>query len=460
VVRFQGREFREEELDDNCFLGYIRNNGSGSSNSGVDMMKRLLVLLVIAVLVIIPAMPIFAIADPDSPPGINAVYVYENCLEDGDVGVLVDYYLDYGTTPNMTATDAYLCAFIDTDGSTQLETVAPYTFMNNGYEHGLIWIYFDADDATSYGLDSANQALHKIWLMGNPTAGWAGDPPKTEAGIDDWQTTGDPSTLIALRVLYYADILELEWALDLIQETSVGSRLTDAGASYFTNVIQDLRTIAPACFSAGTVAPIYEDLDYSTSFGANMTGITGTVAGDPITFASGDTVVNVTALGAEGTFLLVLNKGTEGTITDVTGTVTGSPVELVAGENTIVVTVIGTFTVSVALVDTQAGITSTVTGTAFDLSTIAADFGMTTAFFSGLVWMIITVVICAASFKAGTRSGAFSGGGSGKGVMIIFDICIIGGAVLGLLPMLVAWLLFIGFGFLTAYVIFYRSASF
>jgi len=254
--------------------------------------------------------------------------------------------------------------------------------------------------------------------------------------------------------------LALEWALDLIQETSVGSRLTDAGASYFTNVIQDLRTIAPACFSAGTVAPIYEDLDYSTSFGANMTGITGTVAGDPITFASGDTVVNVTALGAEGTFLLVLNKGTEGTITDVTGTVTGSPVELVAGENTIVVTVIGTFTVSVALVDTQAGITSTVTGTAFDLSTIAADFGMTTAFFSGLVWMIITVVICAASFKAGTRSGAFSGGGSGKGVMIIFDICIIGGAVLGLLPMLVAWLLFIGFGFLTAYVIFYRSASF
>jgi len=52
------------------------------------------------------------------------------------------------------------------------------------------------------------------------------------------------------------------------------------------------------------------------------------------------------------------------------------------------------------------------------------------------------------------------GGGSGKTVMIVFDICIIGGAVLGLLDILVAVLLFIGFGILTGYVLFFRSSSF
>jgi len=421
------------------------------------MIKRLLILLVVVILAVMPAMPVLAIADPDSPPTVSAVYVYEDLLEDGDTGVLVDYYLDYASTPNETATDTYLCSFIDTDGSTQLATVSPYTFMNNGYEHGMIWIYFDAAETASYGLDSANQALYKVWLMGNPTAGWAGDPPKTEASIDYWQTTGDSATLVALRVLYYADVLELEWALDLIEETSLGSRLTSAGESYFTNVIQNLRTIAPACFSAGTLEPIYEDLDYSTEFGATMTDGTGTVAGSPITFTEGDTVVNVTGTG---TFILELEKGTEGTVTDGTGVVTGSPVELVAGTNTITVTGVGTLTVSVNLADTQAGITDTVTGTAFDLSTIAADFGLSTMMFSGFIWIILTIVICAAFYKAGSRSGAFAGGGAGKGVMIIFDICIIGGAVLGLLPVLVAALMFIGFGFLTGYVLFYRGASF
>ena len=54
-------------------------------------MRKLItsLLIVIIAVLVAPALPAFAIDDPDSEPSINAVDVYENCLEEGDVGVLI-----------------------------------------------------------------------------------------------------------------------------------------------------------------------------------------------------------------------------------------------------------------------------------------------------------------------------------------------------------------------------------
>jgi hypothetical protein len=51
------------------------------------------------------------------------------------------------------------------------------------------------------------------------------------------------------------------------------------------------------------------------------------------------------------------------------------------------------------------------------------------------------------------------GDNSNKVVMLLFDVCFIGGAVLGMLPLLVAVLMFIGFGALTGYVLFFRGSG-
>jgi len=398
---------------------------------------------------------ILAIADPDSPPQVSAVYVYEDLLEDGDAGVLVDYYLDYAATPSETATDAYMAVFVDVDGVTQLKSVAPYTFVGSGYGRGLIWIYFTADEVTTYSIDSVNVTLYDVWLVGNPTLAWSGDPPKTIASVDYWQTTGDTAVLLALRVLYYADVLELIWSLDMIEVTALGNRLTAVGESYFENVIPNLRVMAPAAFSAGEYPPIMEDLDYSTSFGAIMTNSTGNVTGSPITLAEGANTVNVTAVG---TFTLLLSRGTSGNVTDGTGTVTGSPVDIVYGTNTITVPGggAGTLIVTVNLQDTQTDITSTIIGTGLDLTTVATRFGMSRAMFSGLVWLVVSIIICAATYRVGLREGI---PGGRKVVMIVFDLCIVGGAVLALLPILVAVLMFIGFGAFTGYVLFFKHAN-
>ena len=409
--------------------------------------------LSVLMITLIAPIPVLAIADPDSPPQVSAVYVYEDLLETGDVGILIDYYLEYAALPSETATEAYLAVFVDTDGTTQLKSVAPYTFVNSGYRRGLAWIYFSAEEVTAYSIDQANEADYDIWLMGNPTLSWAGDPPKTIVGVDYWQTTGDTAVLLALRVLYYADVLELIWTLDMIETTALGNRLTAVGESYFENVITNLRIMAPLAFSVSEVSPTIEELDYNTSFGATMTDGTGTVTGSPITLTEGNNTVTVTATG---TFVLALNQGTVGTVTDGTGTVTGSPVDIVAGENTITVTGIGTLVVAVALQDTTSAQEDIIIGTGFDLTDVADDFGMSRWFFSGLVWMIMSVLICAAVFR-NTPEGY---GGASKIVLVVFDVCIISGVLLGLLKPVVAVGLFLAFGVFTGYILFYRGSNF
>ena len=397
---------------------------------------------------IMPA-PVYAIADPDSPPQVSAVYVYENLEEDGDVGVLIDYYLDYAALPDETATEAYIAVFVDTDGVTQLKAVAPYTYVTSGYRRGLIWIYFTADEVTAYSIDQANEALYEIWLMGNPTLAWAGDPPKTIAGIDFWQTTGDTATLVALRVLYYADLLEVIWVLDLIEVTALGNRLTTAGESYFENVIANCREIAPLAFSVSEIEPTIEELDYITSFGGTATS--GVLAGSPVTLTEGTNNLNTTGVGS---ITFELNNGTSG---DVTGAVVvGSPVDIVAGTNTVSVTGVGAIVVEVELSDTTTALEDSVIGTGFDLTTLAAMFGMSRWYFSGLVWMVLSVIICAAAYR-GTPETMH--GGVGKIIIIVFDICIVGGTLMGLLKPIVSIFLFIVFGALTGYILFFRGSS-
>jgi hypothetical protein len=562
------------------------------------------ILLTICVLVAFPT-PVLAINEPDTPPSVNAVYVYNDCLEDGDVGVLIDYFLDYAVSPNETATQSYIASFIDIDGITQLESVAPYAFQDSGYGRGLIWIYFSATEAATYNLNSANVTLYRVWLMGNPTLAWTDSlgnptvPPKTIASIDQWNTTGVTATLLALRILYYADQLELIWSLDLIGETAIGSRLTTLGSSYFTNVIPDLRLIAPACFSDTETDPDYTPISYDTTFGATASNGTATITGSPVTlhpriplinssfesknpptgwilegtgatFArsatqsvngtysglltrvgancdiyqslnatayrgdivafgawvyatvanrarialdddvaaiaysayhtgaagwefltvtytvnaaadwlrpycyvdTGNTAVyfdvatliegsNIVNTGATtGTIILDLAGWTFGTVMDMTGTITGSPVAINPGTNTLTAATAGTFFVDVGVVDTISRLEESVAGTGMDLTTLAEAFGMSRWFMSGLIWVLITIIICAAVYRAEKSEDGFgvSTGGS-KVIILVFTVCIIGGTLLGLLHPMIAALLFIGSGAMIGYVFFFKSET-
>ena len=420
------------------------------------LLSLLAVLLALASILV--PVPVLAIADPDDIQ-IFSVYVYEDCLETGDVGVMVHYLIDYAALPTETATEAYMAIFLDTDGATHLAAVAPYTYVDSGYGQGVIWIYFSASDVVTHGLDRTNLSLYRVRLSGNPTvpSGWAGDPPAISTVIDYWQETGDTAVLVALRVLAMADHLELIWLLDLVESTPLGNKLTTLGEEYFTNVITDLRTIAPNAFAEGTIDPEYPDIDFTQQFGAAMTNLSGNVTGSPIELTEGETTVNVTVAG---TFTMELEQGTVGNVTGTVGggteTLTGDPVSLVAGTSTVETSTTGTLVVNVWLNTTQQILIDTVEGTAFDLTDVATHFGMSRMWMSSIVWFIVTILVCAAVYK---KASAQAPSGASKVTFLVFNVMFIGGILLSMLPLVVGVLLFLASDVFIGYILFFRGAN-
>jgi hypothetical protein len=329
-------------------------------------------------------------------------------------------------------------------------------------------MYLSAVRATAYGVDIAHKTQYTVLLTGNPTvpSGWPGVPPSTTGSVDYWQEGGDASVLLALQILHCAHTLEGEWGVDMIETTSIGNRLTVLGEAYFTSVIPSCRLLAPGAFASSTIIPYIPDEtnpDYETEFSAVVTNGTGTVVGSPVTIAPSGSSTNVTTtinVTAIGTFTLTLGVGTVGTVTSGTGSVTGSPVTCMSGTNTLTVPAggTGTLTVNVYISTTASKIWSQTEGTAFDLSALATAFHMSATWLSGIVWFALTILICAATYNVAHRNLP-EGSGMSKIVFLMFNICFIGGAVIGLLPMTWAILLFLGCDLFIGYIIFFRPAS-
>lgn len=423
-------------------------------------MRKLIAAIIISIILIsVGISPVYAIADPTSIE-VNNVYVYE--LDDGGLGMMMDYDIQYAALPDETVTNAYYVAFIDIDGTTQLKSVAPYTYLdtdNRGYGKGVAWIEFTATEVATYSLDKADEAIYTIWLTGNPLLGWTGDPPKVIANIDEWNDTGDPAVLIALQVLDYATDLEEAWDEDMIQTTAVGNRLTSNGEAYFTNVIDGLRDLAPGCFSNAVIQPTWEEeggaLDYSTEFGGTFTDGTGVATGSPITLTEGTNNITITTAG---TFIIELLSGTSGNVTSGNVTVSGSPVIIKSGTNTITCTTeSGYITIYVVLVNTTTNFWGYIQGTGFDLTDAASSFGMTRGMFSGAIWFFITIIILVAVNRVRTANDIGSGG---RITMIVFTTCIIGGYVLGLMPMIPLAILMVADAIFAWYVFFHSQSTY
>lgn len=431
------------------------------------MMKKIAVLLTLIVLAIsLSPVSVFAIADPDSPPRLDSVYVYD--LADGGIGVFCKYYLEYAilptvADPNDIVTNAYLVSFIDTDGVTTLRATQPYTYVDSGYGYGVAWIRFSAAEVISMSIDSADEALYTVSISGNPTipSGWVGDPPETIASVTDWYTTGDPEVLLATQVRIYADELEIAWSVDLIEASALGSVLTSNGENYWLNAIPGLKILAPAVFSSSEITPELEEIIYDTDFSAVAASVAGgaTVVGSPQTLVVGANTVDTGA--TTGDITITLSLVARGTIADGTGTFVGiSPATLVSGVNTIDVDGAGTFTVTLTQTDLQAQIDAVTDGTGFDTSAGATIFGMTTGVFSTALWLIMGVILIGASYGGYRKANPLvNNEATGKTAMFLYALWMLGGMLMGVLLAKIMLFLFIGYGAFIGYILFYRNSA-
>jgi hypothetical protein len=200
------------------------------------------------------ASPCYATDLPDSNPTAEDINVYRNLLETGDELILIYHNLPYATTPDEPIWQTFMWRLYKTDNVTEIGTVLPYSFNDNGYGYNLSSMYFSAAEVAAANI-TWGQGL-PLRLSGNPVTFTT--PPIYNFNL----SSGDYSTLttsadvraeLAARILAIAKNLDTRWALgsaySMVQETETGTVLSIYGEALFRGAIYGLQGLCPNVFA-------------------------------------------------------------------------------------------------------------------------------------------------------------------------------------------------------------------
>jgi hypothetical protein len=187
------------------------------------------------------------LADPAVPDtlAIQDAIVCRDLLETGDFFVAVHYLILYDPTaePTDTAQDLFLVRLMD--GADELGVVTPYPYYNDGYDQGIVALYFSAADAPTWG------DPYTVTLQGTPAA-WA-TPPTTSLvlGPSNYSgLTGQAENQAALYgwMIDAIESLESNWSVTLLETSEEGAILDETGQTYMTGAIPGLQALCPPLF--------------------------------------------------------------------------------------------------------------------------------------------------------------------------------------------------------------------
>jgi hypothetical protein len=229
-------------------------------------MFRVVLFLLAVLCVILPSTQAYAISDPDSMI-LDDIQAYQSTVESGDILFVMSYQINYTVNPDEAASQAFLLRLMD--GTTELRSTAPFSYVNSGYSSGVFSIYFTAAEVELMGITWEDSG-YTFRLQGNPNV--FASPPVVENGSIDWNSPLFSKSILSSQVQVLALGLEVAWIpytdpdIDLLFATPTGNGFTAEGEFYFTNVIPNLRVMTPNLFTGSVSNPYIPEREFTLSY--------------------------------------------------------------------------------------------------------------------------------------------------------------------------------------------------
>lgn len=262
----------EARSTDSEHRGLHTHNGLGSSLAGIISRTRKLITQIVAVLIVLSAMlgqivltstPAYATDPPDSVQFVS-VQINRHLYEDDDYMLMLHYAINYGSLPDDPIDETFIFRLLDTDGVTELGGTTAYPFTDDGYGHGIVTLYWEADEAPAW------DGLYILRISGNPAAFVSPPAYNYTLVASDYSSETDQEGNRDDMTTWLLDVameLEVEWDASLLDLTDTGVCLSTTGESYFRYAVPGLQVLAPDIFYVQVAQPDWEGTTYNTTQG-------------------------------------------------------------------------------------------------------------------------------------------------------------------------------------------------
>lgn len=208
--------------------------------------KGIATSLISLVILLLSATPVMA-ADPTLPGTFQVVSAKacRNVVVSGDAVIAFIYHIS-DESYSQDVNQLFQFRLFGTDGTTLLGSVSPFAYSDAGFGMGFSAFYFSANGPTW------NSGII-INISGSPQY-WE-DPPSLNYQMSAAEYTSstdqdDNQAALATYLVGAASTIELQWGVQLVEQSGDFTILTTIGATYATGTIPGIRNMAPGMFAS------------------------------------------------------------------------------------------------------------------------------------------------------------------------------------------------------------------